>query len=243
MDSQNMIEKLKSRDAASFRELMRSYGKTLYPKLLSRFGSKELADEAFRRTMLQFYDMVTETEGNDPLEILLLSCADSVETQLVTESLNEVLNELSGATPLPQSGTAPQITRPVYTPPQPTVTAAPEMPAPQTAQSVYTPPQPTVTAAPETPAPQTMRYVYAPPETETEKEEPVRTKPKKMTYVPLILLTILALVLAWVVAGELIHTELLPYANLGYETVREFCIQLFDRVKLYIVQIVGTMNI
>ena len=233
MDTQDLIGKLKNRDAEAFRELMRSYGKTLYPKLLDRLGSKELVDEAFRRTMLRFYDTVTGTKGNDPLEILLLSCADQAETELLTEAMDDVLDELSGKTPLPRSTPAPappavRTMRDAAEPPKAPAAASRALPSTSDQTSpVQEPPTAPKMASPYAPA------VYEREETEEKPERKKRSK-KPASYAPLILLTILALLLAWVVAGEMIHTELLPYADLGYESFREFCIQLFNQMTQYI---------
>ena len=203
MNTQNLVERLKDRDAEAFRELMQTYGKTLYPKLLSRLGSKELADEAFRRTMLRFYDTLTSTNGKDPIEILLLSCADMAEHELLTASMNEVLDELSG--------NARTVRR-----------------APVPMQLAEKATEPEVIEVPE-PTPE----IKEPPELESEPKK-AKPKPKKKSepILPLILLAILAIALAWVVAGELMHTGLLPLVDLGYENFRAFCVQNISALKL-----------
>ena len=65
MDLLEILERIRKKDAVAFDELMNRYGSKVYKRLLAQLGDRELADEAFKKTMLDFYDSMSRAEGED----------------------------------------------------------------------------------------------------------------------------------------------------------------------------------
>ena len=95
MDQKKLFERLKAGDTEACHEVMRTYGKRLYPRLYQRFGSRELADLAFKRTMLNFFDAVSSSEGEDMIETMLFAEANKIELQVSDGTLDRLIQTVS----------------------------------------------------------------------------------------------------------------------------------------------------
>lgn len=78
MEPYKLFSKVKNRDADAVNMLVDKYGGSLYRRLLDRLQDKELADEAFKKTVLSFFDTLDSLEGSDLAEALLFRAADTV---------------------------------------------------------------------------------------------------------------------------------------------------------------------
>lgn len=93
MDNSDLLNRIKSKDREAFLQLMQTYGKGLYSRLLSQLGDRELADAAFKETLVGFYNTLTENDGGDAVEALLYGYADRTRRQLLDSSLEHVIDE------------------------------------------------------------------------------------------------------------------------------------------------------
>lgn len=94
MDSLEMLRKINNKDADAFNEFMNTYGMRVYSRLLRQLGDKTLADEAFKKTMLEFFDAVSHYEGDDIVEAMLFTRADEVQNTMVDGSLRNLIREV-----------------------------------------------------------------------------------------------------------------------------------------------------
>lgn len=94
MDSLEMLRKINNKDADAFNEFMNTYGMRVYSRLLRQLGDKTLADEAFKKTMLEFFDTVSHYEGDDIVEAMLFKRADEVQNTMVDGSLRNLIREV-----------------------------------------------------------------------------------------------------------------------------------------------------
>lgn len=78
-----LLNRIKGRDREAFVELMRKYGASLYSRMLSKLGDRQLADAAFKETMVGFYKSLTENEGEDAISALLSGYADNVSDRML----------------------------------------------------------------------------------------------------------------------------------------------------------------
>ena len=76
MEPQKLIKKIDDRDAVSI--LIGRYGNKIYARLYDRLHDKQLADEAFRKTVFSFLETVRRLESDDLTEALFSCIADNV---------------------------------------------------------------------------------------------------------------------------------------------------------------------
>ena len=106
MEPQKLIKKIDDRDAVSI--LIGRYGNKIYARLYDRLHDKQLADEAFRKTVFSFLETVKRLENDDLTEALFSCIADNVcrEVQESADTVDE--NTVFAA--LKAAGTIPQET-------------------------------------------------------------------------------------------------------------------------------------
>ena len=83
MSDLELLNRIKGKDREAFVELMRKYGASLYSRMLSKLGDRQLADAAFKETMVGFYKSLTENEGDDAISALLCGYADNVSDRML----------------------------------------------------------------------------------------------------------------------------------------------------------------
>lgn len=83
MSDLELLNRIKAKDRDAFVELMRKYGTSLYSRMLSKLGDRQLADAAFKETMVGFYKSLTENEGEDAVSALLSGYADNVSDRIL----------------------------------------------------------------------------------------------------------------------------------------------------------------
>lgn len=76
MEPQKLIKKIDDRDAVSI--LIGRYGNKIYARLYDRLHDKQLADEAFRKTVFSFLETVKRLESDDLTEALFACIAENV---------------------------------------------------------------------------------------------------------------------------------------------------------------------
>lgn len=76
MEPQKLIKKIDDRDAVSI--LIGRYGSKIYARLYDRLHDKQLADEAFRKTVFSFLETVKRLESDDLTEALFSCIAENV---------------------------------------------------------------------------------------------------------------------------------------------------------------------
>ena len=54
MDTNSLLERTRSKDRDAFMQLMQTYGRGLYTRLLNQLGDKALADAACKETLVGF---------------------------------------------------------------------------------------------------------------------------------------------------------------------------------------------
>ena len=101
MEPQKLIKKIDDRDAVSI--LIGRYGSKIYARLYDRLHDKQLADEAFRKTVFSFLETVKRLESDDLTEALFSCIAENVCRE-VQESADLVQERLR-----PQENPAPVI--------------------------------------------------------------------------------------------------------------------------------------
>ena len=100
MDTNSLLERIRSKDRDAFMQLMQTYGRGLYTRLLSQLGDKVLADAAFKETLVGFYNALVRSEGEDAVQALLYSYGDITGDRILESSLAQVINETVSETQL-----------------------------------------------------------------------------------------------------------------------------------------------
>lgn len=93
METNSLLERIRSKDREAFMQLMQTYGRGLYTRLLDRLGDKALADAAFKETLVGFYNALARSEGEDAVQALLYSYGDMAGDRIMESSLEQVINE------------------------------------------------------------------------------------------------------------------------------------------------------
>ena len=108
MEPQKLIKKIDDRDAVSI--LIGRYGNKIYARLYEKLQDKQLADEAFRKTVFSFLETVKRLESDDLTEALFSCIADNVCRE-VQESADTARNptDLVQERICPQETAAPAI--------------------------------------------------------------------------------------------------------------------------------------
>lgn len=100
MDTNSLLERIRSKDRDAFMQLMQTYGRGLYTRLLNQLGDKVLADAAFKETLVGFYNALVRSEGEDAVQALLYSYGDITGDRILESSLAQVINETVSETQL-----------------------------------------------------------------------------------------------------------------------------------------------
>lgn len=100
MDTNSLLERIRSKDRDAFMQLMQTYGRGLYTRLLNQLGDKALADAAFKETLVGFYNALVRSEGEDAVQALLYSYGDITGDRILESSLAQVINETVSETQL-----------------------------------------------------------------------------------------------------------------------------------------------
>ena len=98
MEPQKLIKKIDDRDAVSI--LIGRYGNKIYARLYDRLRDKQLADEAFRKTVFSFLETVKRLESDDLTEALFSCiaenvCRDMEESANAAQERCDIVQELS----------------------------------------------------------------------------------------------------------------------------------------------------
>ena len=110
MEPQKLIKKIDDRDAVSI--LIGRYGNKIYARLYDRLHDKQLADEAFRKTVFSFLETVKRLESDDLTEALFSCIAENVcrDIQESAEPAQESCDLVQESADLVQERVCPQET-------------------------------------------------------------------------------------------------------------------------------------
>ena len=110
MEPQKLIKKIDDRDAVSI--LIGRYGSKIYARLYDRLHDKQLADEAFRKTVFSFLETVKRLESDDLTEALFACIAENVcrDIQESAEPAQESCDLVQESADLVQERVCPQET-------------------------------------------------------------------------------------------------------------------------------------
>ena len=110
MEPQKLIKKIDDRDAVSI--LIGRYGNKIYARLYDRLHDKQLADEAFRKTVFSFLETVKRLESDDLTEALFACIAENVcrDIQESAEPAQESCDLVQESADLVQERVCPQET-------------------------------------------------------------------------------------------------------------------------------------
>lgn len=78
MDTIEMLNRIKTRDFKAYCQLTEDYGWKLYSRIRERFDDAQKANAVFNETLSCFCSDLTDHEGDDALDALLLAYAEKV---------------------------------------------------------------------------------------------------------------------------------------------------------------------
>ena len=187
-----LLQKIKDKDREAFMQLMRLYGEKLYSRLLSSLGDRALADTAFKDALVEFYNTLSRSGGEDVVEALLNSYADRAGKQLLDSSLQGLIIETASEAEA------------VEAPPQPEK----EAPQPEKAPEPEKRPE-----AEELPEPEKEME-------EEQGAEPERGGYGPGFWFAIGGLSLAILALLWLIAGLMMDLGIIPELDLGYSWLR-----------------------
>lgn len=189
MDSLELLHGLQAHDDEAFRTIARTYGKSVYERLLARSGNPELAKQALKAALTDLYAAVSAADNRDPVEALLYAGAERAQLVMQQNAGNERME--APVRSAADAGVSTQAMRE----------------AKATARGLETDNRraPVGAGADMPPAQQAL-----PPDSGPKKHGFGRTA-------AVILLCAGILLMLWVIAGLLMDLELLPPVDLGYE--------------------------
>lgn len=189
MDSLELLHGLQAHDDEAFRTIARTYGKSVYERLLARSGNPELAKQALKAALTDLYAAVSAADNRDPVEALLYAGAERAQSAMQQNAGNERMEA-----PVRSAADAGDNTSAMRE-------------AKATARGLETDNRraPVGAGADMPPAQQAL-----PPDSGPKKHGFGRTA-------AVILLCAGILLMLWVIAGLLMDLELLPPVDLGYE--------------------------
>lgn len=196
MEPMELLEKVKSKDEDAFYVLVHKYGRSIYTRLLSRLGDKTLADEAFRKTIVSFYDLICRDDSSDPVEAILMDSADKVQQEILSESVeNAIAKTAESFTDFYNAKSLPAVEdRDVHS-------------AVNRSSAVIDPP-----AVP-------LQSVGSEASEQIKKPRTRKKGISKAWFIVCIVIVALAMfALTWVIVGELMSCGRIPYRNIGYES-------------------------
>ena len=91
MSDLELLNRVQAKDRDAFVELMKKYGVKLYSRLLVKLGDRQLADAAFKETMVGFYKSLTENEGEDAISAFLAGYGDNVSDRLIGDYFDHIV--------------------------------------------------------------------------------------------------------------------------------------------------------
>lgn len=187
MDSLELLHGLQAHDDEAFRTIARTYGKSVYERLLARSGNPALAKQALKAALTDLYAAVSAADNRDPIEALLYAGAERAQSAMQQNAgigrMEEPMRSAADA------GVSTQAIRE----------------AEATAHGLETDNRRAPVGADMPPAQQAL-----PPDSGPKKHGFGRTA-------AVILLCAGILLMLWVIAGLLMDMELLPSVDLGYE--------------------------
>ena len=89
MDSLELLHGLQAHDDEAFRTIARTYGKSVYERLLARSGNPELAKQALKAALTDLYAAVSAADNRDPVEALLFTFAERAQSAMQQNAGNE----------------------------------------------------------------------------------------------------------------------------------------------------------
>ncbi len=187
MDSLELLHGLQAHDDEAFRTIARTYGKSVYERLLARSGNPALAKQALKAALTDLYAAVSAADNRDPVEALLFTFAERAQSAMQQNAGNERMEA-----PVRSAADAGDNTSAMRE-------------AKATARGLETDNRRAPVGADMPPAQQAL-----PPDSEPKKHGFGRTA-------AVILLCVGILLMLWVIAGLLMDMELLPPVDLGYE--------------------------
>ncbi len=196
MEPQKLIKKIDDRDAVSI--LIGRYGNKIYARLYDRLHDKQLADEAFRKTVFSFLETVKRLESDDLTEALFSCIAENVcrDMQESAETAQERCDLVQESAGLVQERVCPQ-----------------ETPAPVISEAASE----SVEAVEDAEA---VEAVEAVEDTEdAEDAESAEDEPSvghRWEIAVLLFLIVLVIILLWGVAGLGMQSGVIPRIDLGY---------------------------
>ena len=187
MDSLELLHGLQAHDDEAFRTIARTYGKSVYERLLARSGNPALAKQALKAALTDLYAAVSAADNRDPVEALLFTFAERAQSAMQQNAGNERMEA-----PVRSAADAGDNTSAMRE-------------AKATAHGLETDNRRAPVGAGMPPAQQAL-----PPDSGPKKHGFGRTA-------AVILLCAGILLMLWVIAGLLMDLELLPSVDLGYE--------------------------
>ena len=93
MDSLELLYGLQAHDDEAFRTIARTYGKSVYERLLARSGNQKLAKQALKTALTELYSAVSATDSRDPIEALLYAEAERAQAAMQQNACDVLLEE------------------------------------------------------------------------------------------------------------------------------------------------------
>lgn len=78
MHYDDLLERIRNRDAEAFLDLTDRYGWAVYSALREKYRDPEMADKIYNETMHAFYHSLSDSGAEDPVEAFLLTLADRI---------------------------------------------------------------------------------------------------------------------------------------------------------------------
>ena len=186
MEPQKLIKKIDDRDAVSI--LIGRYGNKIYARLYDRLHDKQLADEAFRKTVFSFLETVKRLESDDLTEALFSCIAENV-----CRDVEESAEPAQERCDLVQERVRPQ-----------------ETPAPAISEAVSE----SVEAVEAVEAVEDAEDAGSMEDAESAEDAP--SAGHGLEIAVLLFLIVLVIILLWVVAGLGMQSGMIPRIDLGY---------------------------
>ena len=201
MEPQKLIKKIDDRDAVSI--LIGRYGNKIYARLYDRLHDKQLADEAFRKTVFSFLETVKRLESDDLTEALFSCIAENVcrDVEESAEPAQERCDLVQESADLVQERVCPQET------PAPAISEA-------ASESVEA-----VEAVEDT--------------EDAESAEDAPSVGHRWEIAVLLFLIVLVIILLWGVAGLGMQSGVIPRIDLGYTWFDRNVFPLFFDYSLF----------
>ncbi len=225
MQLAELVRRIRHGEKEAVKELVSTYGSSVYQRALERTNDKEFAREAARQTFGQFVAIVQQQPEDDGWSLWF---GDLIERNIATYAqistdMRTIESELDQEIDTPAPAPAPRAVP---------AAAAVRPPEPPAQRVEYT--------MPAEPAPESIRTAEITREVEPEPvehsirdeifDEPYRKKEKAKASghsVSVVLLILVSLLLLWVVAGVAMTMKWIPFYDLGYTWFNTHAFKLF----------------